>query len=285
MPAQARGRPTDSQEPIPRELALALLNLGPGMAGGGGEILVGKAPDDTPPELIPPGSQILGSTTQFENMVIVITAPQPPDSALSAYEANLLRSGWTKPPTPARPPLRGFVPADAGQTGYDQPDIVCRGDSFVMFAASYRRTSGSLVKITYNRGSRYSMCRMRQDVTTYRSPYDEAPVPILRAPVGAIANEGGGMSASSQGAFSLSTRLSTRLSVAEVVGHYDKQMREQGWTSITDGALAFIAAHTYRKKDEQGRTWSGTLFSVMLPDTTQQSVLLQLTRTQAAVAK
>jgi hypothetical protein len=73
--------------------------------------------------------------------------------------------------------------------------------------------------------------------------------------------------------------------VAEVVGHYDKQMREQGWTSITDGALAFIAAHTYRKKDEQGRTWSGTLFSVMLPDTTQQSVLLQLTRTQAAVAK
>ena len=283
--AQVRGKAADSQESIPRELALALLNLGPGMAGGGGDILVGRAPDDTPPELIPPGYQVLGSSTQFENMVVVLAATQPPDSAISAYEAQLLKAGWAKPPAPPRPQLRGFVPAGAGQGGYDQPDIVCRGDSFVMYSASYRRTTGSLVKITYNRGSRYSMCRTRQDVTTYRSPYDEAPVPVLRAPVGAVQTGGSDMSASSSNGFSFSTRLSTRLTVADVVTHYDKQMREQGWTSIGDGALAFVAAHTYRKNDDQGRAWSGTLFSVMLPDSLLQSVTLQLTRAQAAVAK
>jgi hypothetical protein len=283
--AQPRGKAADSQEPIPRELALALLNLGPGIAGGGADILVGRAPDDAPPDLIPPGSQVLGSTTQFENMVIVFAAPQPPDSAISTYEAHLLRAGWMKPPTPPRPALRGFVPADAGLGSYDQPDIVCRGDSFVMFAASYRRTPGSLVKVTYNRGSRYSMCRMRQDVTTYRSPFDEAPVPVLRAPFGSITNDAGGMNATGPTSLSFSTRLSTRLKVPEVVAHYDKQMRDQGWTSIADGALQFLAAHTYRKNDDQGRPWAGTLFSVTLPDSLQQSVTLQLTRIQAAVAK
>lgn len=281
--SQPRGK--TSEEPIPRELALALLNLGPGMAGGGGDILVGRAPDDVPPELIPPGTQVLGSTTQFENMVIIVAAPQPPDSAVAAYEAHLLGSGWSKPPAPPRPALRGFVAADAAQGGFEQPDIVCRGDSFVMYAASYRRMSGSLVKVTYNRGSRYSMCRMRQDVTTYRSPYEEAPIPVLRAPFGTTMTEGGGMSATNSNSFSLSTRLSTRLKVGEIVDHYDKQMRDQGWASITDGTLPFIAAHTYRKQDAQGRTWAGTLFSLVLPDTLQQSVTLQLMRTQAAVAK
>ena len=282
--AQPRGAAADTQGPIPRELALALLNLGPGMTGGGVDIFVGKAPDDVPPELIPPGLQVLGSTTQFENMVIVLAAPQPPDSAIAAYEAHLLAAGWTKPPRPPGRAPRGFVPADAGQGVYEQPDIVCRGDSLVMLAASYRRTPGSLVKVTYNRGSRFSMCKMRQDVTTYRSPYDEAPVPVLRAPFGAMMNEGSGMSSSGSG-FSLSTNLKTRLKVAEVVAHYDKQMRDQGWTSIGDGALPFIAAHSYRKTDDQGRSWAGMLFSVMLTDSLQQSVTLQLARTQTAVAK
>src|SRR4051812_5779880 len=80
VPAQPPARPVDSQEPIPRELALALLNLGPGM-GGGADIRVGKAPDDIPLELLSPGLQVLGSTTQFESSVIVLVSPQQPDSA------------------------------------------------------------------------------------------------------------------------------------------------------------------------------------------------------------
>jgi hypothetical protein len=93
------------------------------------------------------------------------------------------------------------------------------------------------------------------------------------------------MSASGNNTFTLSTRLSTRLKPGEVVVHYDKQMREQGWTSIGDGSVEFLAAHTYRKNDEQGRTWTGMLFSVTLPDSSQQDVTLKLTRSQASGAK
>ena len=92
------------------------------------------------------------------------------------------------------------------------------------------------------------------------------------------------MSASGN-AFSLSTRLSTRLKPGEVVAHYDKQMREQGWTSVGDGSIEFLAAHTYRKNDDQGRTWTGMLFSVTAADSSQQDVTLKLSRSQPARGK
>lgn len=283
--AQSPSRPQDAQDAIPRELVLALLNLGPGLAGGSSDIRVGKAPDDIPPELVPTGYQVLGSTTQFESSVIVFTAPEPPDSAIAAYEARLLSSGWTKPPVPQVRPMRGFVSADAIASGYEQPNIACKGDSFVSFASSYRRTSGSLLKVTYNRGTRYSMCKARQDVvTTYRSPYDEAPIPLLRAPFGAMMTQGGGINASND-MFSLSTRLSTRLTAAQVVAHYDKQMRDQGWVSVADGALEILAAHTYRRNDSDGHTWTGMLFSMSAPDSLQQDVTLRIARSRDSVAK
>src|SRR4030095_12266066 len=151
--AQAPAKPPDSQEPIPRELALALLNFGPGM--GGADIRVGKPPDDIPPALLPSSLQILGSTTQFETSVIVLAAQEQPDSAVSRYEAHLLANGWTRPPaTTQAPPVRGFVAADAGKATYDRPDVACRGDEFVTYAGTYRRNGGSLVKVTYNRGTR-----------------------------------------------------------------------------------------------------------------------------------
>jgi hypothetical protein len=275
-----------ADEPIPRELVLALLNLGPGMSAAA-DIRVGAAPDDIPPELIPPGSRVLGSTTQFESAVLVLVEPQSPDSAISAYEAKLLAAGWTKAPSPPSPPLRGFVSAERAQVAFDRPDIVCRGDAFATFASAYRRIGGgSLLKVTYNRGGRYSMCRSRQETTsTYRSPYDEAPIPVLRSPPGAIMDGGSGMSASSNFSFSLTTVLSTKLRANEVVAHYDKQMREQGWASLGDGATPFVAAHAYQRSDDQGRTWSGLLFSVSFPDSSKQDVTLRVQRSQQAVAK
>ena len=281
--AQSAAKPPESQEPIPRELVLALLNLGPGM--GGADIRVGKAPDDIPSDLLPPGLEILGSTTQFESSVIVLAAREQPDSAVSRYESHLLGAGWTKPPAPQSRPMRGFVSADVGQVTYDRPDMACRGEEFVTYSATYRRNGGSLVKVTYSRGNRYSMCKARQDVTTYKSPYDEAPVPLLRAPLGSITNDGSGMSASSNDSFSLSTRLTTRLTAGELVDHYDKQMREQGWASIGDGSLKIVAARTYRKNDDQGRPWIGTLFSIAIPDSSQQDVTLKIARSQASAAK
>lgn len=282
--AQAPAKPPDSGEPIPRELALALLNFGSDM--GAAAIRVGKAPDDIPPALLPPGFQILGSTTQFESSVIVLAAQEQPDSAVSRYEAHLLASGWARPPAPQQSaPVRGFVLADAGQAAYDHPDVACRGDEFVTYTGTYRRNGGSLVKVTYNRGTRYSVCKARQDVKAYQSAYEAAPVPLLKAPLGSLMPDGSGTSSSSNNSFSLATRLTTRLKPVELVNHFDKQLREQGWSSVADGSLQSMAVHTYRKNDEEGRAWIGMLLSIALPDTAQQDVWFKLSRSQSSGVK
>src|SRR5574338_513366 len=86
--AQRPGSRSESLEPIPRELALALMSFGPGMSPN--NLLVGRAPDDIPPELIPPGAEILGSVTQFEQRIIVLAVKETPDSAIGTMETRLL---------------------------------------------------------------------------------------------------------------------------------------------------------------------------------------------------
>ncbi len=273
--AQPSPKPADPQDVIPRELAIALLSYSPGMAPN--DIRVGKAPDDIPPELVPPGLQVLGSMTQFENSVIVLAAPQSPDSAIALIEAGLLGSGWTSPPIPQIRPRTGFVPANDFSSPYDRPQIVCHGDAFASFTGTYRRSGGSIVKIMYNRGARYSACKPQSQTTVYRTSTDDAPIPTLRAPEGSITS-GAGTSTMGMGngITTISTQLSTKLKPAEVVAHYDRQMIAAGWTSLSEGAADNVAVHNYRKKDEKERVWTAVLLSVMAPDEKAQDVALRL---------
>jgi len=272
--AQAGPSQQGQSDMIPRELALALLNFGPGMSGG--DIRVGKAADDTPVELIPPGAQVLGSMVQFESSIIVLGVAQPPDSAIALMESRLLAMGWTKPPVPRGRSRGGFVGPDLTAGVYVAPDIVCRGEEFVMLSGTYRRSGGSILKVSYNRNSRNSMCRAQQDI--YRPPYEDAPIPTLRAPAGSMTIGGSSMGSSGNDQVTLSTRLSTRLEPDSVVAHYDVQMRAAGWTTLSEGSVAFVSAHVYRTKDDKGRNWMATLVAIGQPDAPEMDVMLRLLR-------
>ena len=273
--AQRPAAQSDSQEPVPRELAIALMSFGAGMSPS--NLLVGKAPDDIPPELVPPGAAILGSVTLFEQRIIVLGVKEPPDSAISAMQAKLLAGGWKEPPRPPSMNRGGFVGADAFSSMGAQPDVVCRDDEVVVLSATYRRAGGSILKLAYSKGQRYNSCTIRQDA--YRSPYDDAPVPTLRAPAGSI-SKGNGMGGGSNGEVQLTTKLGTTLKPAEVVAHYDKQMIAAGWTSRSEGTADIIAVHTYRKTDDKGRPWTATLFAQTIPDGLDTDVSLRLYRRQ-----
>ena len=266
---------SDSQEPVPRELAVALMSFGPGMSAN--NLLIGKAPDDIPPELVPPGAEILGSVTQFEQRIIVLAVKEAPDSAIASMQARLVGIGWKEPPRPPSMNRGGFVGADAFSSMGGQPDLVCRGDEVVVLTATYRRTGGSVLKVSYNKGQRYGPCTVRQDA--YRSPYDDAPIPTLRAPGGSI-SKGNGMGGGSDGQINLNTTLGTTLKPAEVVLHYDKQMIAAGWTSRSEGSADIVAVHTYRKADDKGRQWTATLVAQTIPDALDTDVSLRLYRRQ-----
>ena len=269
VPAARDGQP----ELIPRDLVVALLTFGSG--SGGTDLKVGRVPDDTPPEFIPPGAEVVGSMTQFENVVIVLGLREAPDSAVGVTQTRLLAAGWTRPAAPPRTPAqRGFVGPDFGGGSMGgMPDVLCRGDESVTLSSMYRSSGGSLLKIAFNRGARYSSCRQRESVS-HRSPFDDAPVPTLRAPAGSMTS-GNGMS-SSPDRITVSTQLSTRLKPSEVAAHYDTQMRAAGWAPVNDGALEFLAARTYQKKDEKNRTWSAVLHAVSPPDGRALDVFLTL---------
>lgn len=274
VPPARDGQP----ELIPRDLVVALLTFGSGV--GGSDLKVGKVPDDTPPEFVPPGAEVLGSMTQFENVVVVLGVRETPDSAVGVMQTRLLASGWTRPvmPAPGAPP-RGFVAADfatgSGMNG--MPDVLCRGDESVTLSSMYRSSGGSLLKVSFNRGARYSSCRRREEVAMHRSPYEEAPIPVLRAPPGSMMSGGSGSSASNN-QVRVSTRLSTRLSPGEVIAHYDPQMRAAGWAPVGNGVLDFLAARTYQKTDDKTTSWTAVLYSIKSPDARDQDVALTLSR-------
>jgi hypothetical protein len=74
----------------------------------------------------------------------------------------------------------------------------------------------------------------------------------------------------------MSTHLKTRLKAGEVSIHYDKQMRDQGWAPVFDGAVEVLAARSYRKTDEKNRTWTAVLFTMNVVDAAEQDVFLRL---------
>ena len=273
--AQRSPAGSDSQAPVPRELAIALMSFGPGMSPN--NLLIGKAPEDIPPELIPPGTEILGSVTQFEQRIVVLGVKESPDSAISAMQTKLLATGWKEPPRAPSMNRGGFVGADAFSSMGARPDVVCRGDEVVVLSSTYRRSGGSILKLSYSKGQRYNSCTIRQD--SYRSPYDDAPVPTLRAPIGSI-SKGNGMGGGSEGEVQLTTKLGTTLKPAEIVAHYDKQMTAAGWASRSEGAADIVAVHTYRKADDKGRQWTASLVAQTVPDGMDTDVSLRLYRRQ-----
>ena len=273
--AQRPSSVTESQDAIPRELALALLSFGPGVAPN--NLVVGKAPEDVPPELLPPGAEIIGSLTLFEQKIIVLGVKESPDSSIGSMQARLVDAGWKEPPPAPDMNRAGFVPADAFASAGPRPNVVCRDNEVVTLTATYRRTGGSVLKVSYSKGQRYNACNVRRE--PYRSPYEGAPVPTLRAPAGSM-SQGNGMGSSSEGDLQLTTKLATRLKPAEVVAHYDKQLIAAGWTSLTEGSADIVAVHTYRKSDDTGRVWTATLVSQTIPDAPEQAVSLRLNRKQ-----
>lgn len=280
LTSSAQATPSPRQpDLIPRELVQALVSFSGGV-GGGTDIRVGQAPDDIPPELVPPGAQIIGSMTQFGNTVLVLGVRDTPDSALGAMEAHLLAGGWTRPPAPPGRRMGGFVSADFSGSSFGMPNFLCHGDRVVNLSSMYRTSGGggSLLKIAYNQGERASMCTNRSDMQALRSPFDDAPIPTLRAPAGSMMrSDGRGMSSSGSGV-TVSTRLATPLKPGEVVAHYDSQMRAAGWSQVLEGAVEFLAARTYRKSDERNRVWTAVLYAMSVPDGSDKDIALHLSR-------
>jgi hypothetical protein len=267
---------TGAQDPVPRELVVALLDYGPGAQNL--DLRVGRAPDGLPAELIPAGARIVGSVNRFEGTLTVVVVPTHPDSALIGLGNRLVGAGWQRPqPFMPRPAGTGggFVVGASGSGSPDFPDMYCRGRDYAALFASYRRAGETLVKINYTPNAMSSPCRRDETGRVYRGMMDDAPVPTLYAPDGARST-GGGRSSGSDGVH-LTTHLITSLDATKLAAHYGTQMIAAGWTLVNEGAGDWFAARLFRKEDK-GVAWYGGLIVTARPDGYDRDVVLQLTR-------
>src|SRR5689334_7487107 len=87
---------------IPTELALALMERNLDAYGSRmPAIIVGHAPDGMPSSLTTlQGATILGGLADLHGSVVVLKSSLPPNQVLTAFDRQLLGSGWDPPPPP-----------------------------------------------------------------------------------------------------------------------------------------------------------------------------------------
>jgi hypothetical protein len=240
-------------EPTLRELAERLLHHPHPDGPTSVELVVGGLPGSLPATLpLPAGARVIGSALysrgdQRLSMSAVFDVPKTPPVALTQYEAELTRHGWTTPED-SRPMHGGFVSSEMGEwRSYRE------GDQGPDLTAVVRARDG---------GSSEVQLRLNWDAVhrPQRSHHAQLPgadlLPRLHAPAGAVmtrgASGGGG-----EGHWDTTTTLRTERSVAELEEHFADQLIEVGWTRVAGSTDAAVGWSTWEVPGDG--SWRGVL--------------------------
>jgi len=245
----------DDTTPIPRELALALINDMRGVP----TITVGRPPDGFMRELLPANARVLGGVAYAEGprgsrtLTTVIAMPDSAEPGLARLEASLERAGWKQPPLPGGS-RGGFVSFGVG--GSNPAFSLCRDSNALWLTAKPRQAGGSTAQLSLT-SRRGSMCDEERMQSMSRFDRDEVQLPTLRPPPGVYARgTGGGGGGHYREA---DTELSTKTSPADLAAHFAGQLREQQWILGARVADSNVVVQMASKKDDAGRALTGVL--------------------------
>ena len=231
-----------TQEQIPKELALALMPAG---AAEGGEIIVGQMPMDlTSIVTLPTGARVLGSFVSTAYAHAVMTLPLRTDSAMAVVRRSLLEHGWTT--RSAMTPQMGGL--QYGPAGGMFPNSFCKaGDpTSLTLAGQFYGPSTTLLHLTRNVNS--GMCdqpnRMESVRTQSMQDYPLSTVPPLWSPGDYRMSSARCRRPNTMGDASQNQPLVTDLSPTDILAYYGKQLDSAGWKASSDEA------------DRISKTWS-----------------------------
>ncbi|MGH7637444.1 MAG: hypothetical protein ACREOK_07310 [Gemmatimonadaceae bacterium] len=251
--AQFPARDTTS---IPRDLATALIHHNFGVPP---TIVVGELPDTSLAPLVPAGARVLGgiaySTRRSpgQNNTAVLEVPETPDSAMILVESAAERHGWRPAPMTMDPGERGgFVVRSVPAYGGMMSTVFCR-ESAMLIASASQAGDKSLVRLMVNADGpgmcgRETRLRVRGIMSS-----EFLELPTLRPPPGARPMGGHGSSGST-GQREMSIQLDSRLTAAEMVGHFVPQLEEQEWKIASRVDQDDIAVATATKNADNGDT-------------------------------
>jgi len=197
------------------------------------------------------------------SMSAVFDVPETPTVALTQYEAELTRHGWTTPED-FRPMHGGFVFSEMGEwRSYREGD---RGPDLT---AVVRARDG---------GSSEVQLRLNWDTVhrPRRSHHAMLPgaelLPRLHPPAVAVMKDGSG--GGGEGNWHSATTLRTERSVAELEEHFAGQLIEAGWTRVAGSADATVAWSTWEVPGDGG--WRGVLVVLAVFESAERFLTLRI---------
>lgn len=273
----ARGQGRTSAVPdslvVPRDLVEAIIGgyRTPGTPPP--KILVGTLPDDFPRALLSaPNVEILGSV-QFGPLAgrglrstVIGVVRENPDSAISALKRIWESHGWKA--LGAAQSSGGFVP-----TPMTRPFLYCSDSSVMTTFATPRSAGGNYLRFDFSTGQGPTPCAM-QAMRPITPPVPDYSFPTLVAPAGARSlNNSMGGSASGREA---SVLLETDMTPTQLIAHYAPQLKTAGWTLGETAMTRVAVVQVAESKDSKGRTLTGILTALLLPQPRSKSVSFKI---------
>lgn len=216
-------------------------------------IYIGSLPKDIPFDLpMPSDTRIIGSVTGYGGVdyLLILDIGLSTEAAQNFYAQSVIGRGWRKAPSPQN---QGFISQPVSYKGY------CYGDNeaFLSVEALPLPDGNTNLHLSLDTSPESYMCQ--GDASSYGPPHADL-MPVLQAPEGVFVQ--GGSSGGGDSDAEISANLKTKLSAAELAKYYNEQLQTAGWEIQNSGDGEGAAWSTWTFKDQQGKTWSGTLIVI-----------------------
>jgi hypothetical protein len=176
------------------------------------EVQVGGAPERFPPELIPPGAQIVAAAVTADQVAVVARTQTFTDKQRAGEMQRLLAAGW-----------QWWGPVRSGlMATLDEPVRACRSGEFSSTTFSDRPNGTVLIRVAWSVNPRQA-CTASPANAVFPDIETPALLPPREArPTSASTGSGPGRTYST-------SIIQTTLTLEALSDHYGAQMEEAGW--------------------------------------------------------
>jgi hypothetical protein len=224
--AGARQEPGDlvSKELVERLLA--------GYGSFGRTTIIEGLPPEAPAELVPAGGVPRLTASSRGLTLVLVEAAEFAPADRPRYERQLAAAGWARA-------AQGRVQRGLSMSPSAPVEMLCRDGEHATYAASPKREGGWWVHVSVMRfGGRSSCDALSMGPGAMTSVFEDARMPGLIPPdESRVASMSGSLGDEHQ---EQEMRLETRLSAAEVAGHYAAQLTAHGWKAEAEASVEGI---------------------------------------------
>lgn len=252
--AQAKAQtPLPATQTLPQSLVERLLSLN----GNDGQLFVGRLPSNLPVDLpLPNGAKVdasirRGNTPGQGSYQVFVDANQSPEQVQAFYQQRLSATGWQSQTNYSPFNSKGFISSESA--GIKQ-SIYCKNSQGLLSVFTRPVQNGPTdVRLNLINNKNGFFCNH-----SIRPPFsNNIPMPKL-SPAANTTVKARGFSGG-MNTFTSSATIDTQLDGQALANYYNRLFQQAGWIRWDSKQSQPINWSIWRYKDQQGKSWQGTL--------------------------